>query len=83
MEDTLLFNSLEVLQFRVASLRLQPAAHPLAGDDWGRALRDCFRVPLRFPATTLKVRLIVFCWALMTMLAPRSAARRLVGLRYR
>jgi hypothetical protein len=80
--DSDLFNSLEVLQFRIASLKLTPQAHPLAGDTWLRAFRDVFRVPLNSPQVTPKLRALTFIWSILTLLGPPSLTRKLIMLRY-
>jgi cellulose synthase/poly-beta-1,6-N-acetylglucosamine synthase-like glycosyltransferase len=79
---SLILKSLPVLQFRVASLKLSPGAHPLDGDSWFRALLDAVRVPWCFPAATRKLRLAVSAWAVLTLLMPTTLARKLIAARY-
>ncbi len=79
---SLIYKSLPILQFRVASLKLARSAHPLSDDSWFRALLDCVRVPWSFPAATRKMRLAVSAWAMLTLLMPTPWARKLVAFRY-
>jgi glycosyltransferase involved in cell wall biosynthesis len=77
-----IFKSLHLLQFRVASLRLAPASHPLANDSRRRAMRDTWQAVWSFPAMPMKRRLIVGTWAMLTLTAPKPVAVRLISLRF-
>jgi glycosyltransferase involved in cell wall biosynthesis len=79
---SLIFKSMEVLQFRVASLKLAPADHPLDGDHWFRAVLDAIRVPWTFPVATRKRRLATAVWAILTLVMPRLIAQHLIVFRY-
>jgi glycosyltransferase involved in cell wall biosynthesis len=80
--DSDLFNSLEVLQFRIASLKLTPHAHPLAEDTWLRAFRDVFRVAFDSNHVAPKRRVLTFIWSMTTLLVPAIIARKLIAVRY-
>ena len=77
-----LFKSLHLLQLRVASLRLTPASHPLADDSRTRAMRDAWQALWSFPATSIKRRLLLGTWAMLTLVVPRPLAVRLISLRF-
>jgi glycosyltransferase involved in cell wall biosynthesis len=77
-----LFKSLHLLQLRVASLRLAPASHPLADDSRPRAMRDAWQAVWSFPAMRMKRRLLVGTWAMVTLMAPKPLAIRLISLRF-
>jgi glycosyltransferase involved in cell wall biosynthesis len=79
----LIFKSLEVLQFRVASLRLRPDLHPLPDDNRVRAFIDAVRVPLLCPSSALKVRLLAAIWCVLTLNSPKLLARKLIKFRYK
>jgi len=83
MTDEMLLNSIEVLQFRVASLKLAPGTHPLAGDSKGKALRDAVRLLFLSSSSRLMLRVAVLAWSFLTILSPRRAGRRLIEMRYR
>jgi glycosyltransferase involved in cell wall biosynthesis len=82
LSETNIFKSLPLLQFRVASLRLAPASHPLANDSRMRAMRDAWQAVWSFPGMPMKRRLIVGTWAMLTLMAPKPVAVRLISLRF-
>ncbi|MGB9153637.1 MAG: glycosyltransferase family A protein [Alphaproteobacteria bacterium] len=77
-----LFKSFHLLQFRVASLRIAPAVHPLVTDSRLRAMRDTVQAVWSFPVDSINTRLILGTWALLTLAAPKSLALRLIALRF-
>lgn len=77
-----LFKSLHLLQLRVASLRLAPTLHPLANDSRKRAMHDAVQAIWSFPAASIKYRVIVATWAVLTLAAPKPLAVRLISLRF-
>lgn len=77
-----IFKSLHLLQLRVASLRLAPASHPLANDSRKRAMYDAWQAVWSFPAMPMKRRLILGTWAILTLVAPKPLAVRLISLRF-
>jgi glycosyltransferase involved in cell wall biosynthesis len=83
LKDASIFNSIEVLQFRVASLKLRPDIHPVAGDSVIRALRDAVRLFFESSSSRLNLRGAVLIWSFLTLLSPRGVGRKLVELRYR
>jgi hypothetical protein len=74
--------SLAVLPYRVASLRLAPAQHPIAGDTLigllGHTLRACF-VP---QGRALAARAALLVWTALVALLPAAASHRLVLWRF-
>jgi hypothetical protein len=75
----------EHLQFRLASLRLDPASHPEPGDRRARLAIRGLRAALRTPAYRLRKRVLFAVWFLVVALLPRSAAVAVIemGLRVR
>lgn len=82
LSETSLFKSFPLLQFRVASLRFDPALHPLVHDSRWRAMRDTVNAMWSFPLASLQWRLLVGAWALLTLVAPKPLAMRLIALRF-
>ena len=82
LSEKTLFKSLHLLQLRVASLRLAPATHPLADDSRKRALGDAWQAIWSFPAMTLRRRFMLGIWAMVTLVAPKPLALRLISLRF-
>jgi glycosyltransferase involved in cell wall biosynthesis len=80
-KDTLR-RDLHLVQLRVASLRLAPASHPLADDSRRRAMRDAWQGVWSFPVMRMNRRLIVGTWAMLTLVAPKPLAVRLISLRF-
>jgi len=83
IEDANVFNSIEVLQFRVASLKLRPDIHPVAGDSAAKALWDAVRLFFESSSSRLILRGAVLVWSFLILLSPRGLGRKLVELRYR
>ena len=82
LPETSLFKSLHLLQFRVASLRVDPALHPLVNDSRVRAMRDALQAVWSFPICSIHRRLIIGSWVLLTLAAPKPLAMRLIALRF-
>ncbi len=78
-----LFKSMDLLQLRVASLRVSPDLHPLTNDSRKRAMYDTFQAIWHFPAASLKYRMIIGMWAILTLLAPKKVAIHLITLRFK
>jgi cellulose synthase/poly-beta-1,6-N-acetylglucosamine synthase-like glycosyltransferase len=81
-DESPLFRSRELLQFRVVAGRLTPAQRPLPGDSRVRQLVDALHSPLHPGPERLRVRLVVAFWCLAVLLAPRRAVRPLLRLRW-
>jgi hypothetical protein len=82
LSEASLFKSLHLLQFRVASLRVDPALHPLVNDSRLRAMRDTVQAIWLFPIGSIPRRMMIGGWALLTLVAPKSLALRLIALRF-
>lgn len=82
LSEASLFKSLHLLQFRVASLRVDPALHPLVNDSRLRAMRDTLQAVWSFPIASIGQRMIVGAWALLTLAAPKPLALRLIAFRF-
>ncbi|MFT8675691.1 glycosyltransferase family 2 protein [Acetobacter sp.] len=78
----ILFCGSSFLQFRVASLRLTPQAHPLPGDSRPRALLDAVMLPFRRGFQRMSIRFMIAGWSVLTLLAPERLARLLITKRY-
>lgn len=74
--------SRHLLQLRIASRRLSPTTHPLAGDTIGRLLLDAVRSPLHPGPESPLFRAAVMLWSVVTVVAPGRVARRLVDARF-
>lgn len=74
--------SLHMLQLRVASLRLDPAQHPLPGDSRLVATCDVLRSLFRPSYHSQRKRALVAAWSVATLVAPQNLARRLVAHRF-
>jgi hypothetical protein len=82
LSEASLFKSLHLLQLRVASLRVDPALHPLVNDSRFRAMRDTVQAVWLFPIGSVHRRMIIGGWALLTLVAPKSLALRLIAFRF-
>ena len=76
--SSILFSGGNLLQFRVASLRLTPKTHPLPGDSRVRAVFDALLLPFRPSFQRLSTRIMIVGWSVLTLLAPARLARVLV-----
>jgi glycosyltransferase involved in cell wall biosynthesis len=82
LREQTLFKSLHFLQLRAASLRLDPDLHPLANDSRQRAIRDTLQALWSFSGASLKHRVILGTWVVLTLVAPRPFAFKLIALRF-
>lgn len=82
IDERPLFRSRELLQLRVASLRLTPAERPLPQDGWSRMMRDAVRAPYQVGPEPVLRRAMISGWCLAALLAPQRVARRLITGRY-
>ena len=74
--------SLSFLSYRLASLRLAPATHPMKGDSVARILKDFWAAFLAPQGVALGQRLVLLAWAAAVALAPLALARKLVLWRF-
>lgn len=81
-DESPLFRSRELLQFRVAARRLTPAQRPLPGDSRVRQLIDAVRSPVHVGPERLRARLMVAAWCVAVILAPPRAVRPLLLMRW-
>lgn len=82
IDERPLFRSRELLQLRIASRRMVPMARPLPGDGFVRMAFDAFSSPFRPGPETWLHRIIVSAWCLLTLVAPKHVATKLVTSRY-
>ena len=75
--------NLHALQHRIPSVTLSPALHPLPWDNKFQILKDTISSTIGFDAMSPKRRLVLFVWSILTLLAPKSIARKLIELRFR
>lgn len=74
--------NLHVLQHRIPSVTLSPALHPLPWDNKYQVLKDTIRSTFIFDAMSRKHRFVLFVWSILTLLAPKPIARKLIQLRF-
>ena len=74
--------SLHVLQHRIPSVVLSPKLHPLPWDSKYQLLKDTIRSTVSFDAMAPKRRLVLFVWSLLTLMAPKPIARKLIQKRF-
>ena len=74
--------NLHVLQHRIPSVTLSPALHPLSWDNKYQVLKDTIRSTFIFDAMSRKHRFILFVWGVLTLLAPKPSAKKLIQLRF-
>ncbi len=74
--------NLHVLQHRIPSVALSPALHPLPWDNKYQVLKDTIRSTIGFDAMSPRRRLVLFVWGLLTLLAPKPIARKLIQKRF-
>lgn len=82
MPDTALNRSLSYLPYRLASLRLAPAAHPIAGDNRFKVLADVLAAAMSPQGVSGKGRLALVVWAFLVALLPAGVARTLILWRF-
>ncbi|MEY2935316.1 MAG: hypothetical protein RL033_6065 [Pseudomonadota bacterium] len=74
--------SLRALAYRLASLRLRPAQHPLPGDSLTKVLIDFGAGFLVDRSLPLRARAALLAWAVLLTLSPLPIAERLVLWRF-
>jgi glycosyltransferase involved in cell wall biosynthesis len=74
--------NLHVLQHRIPSVTLTPALHPIPWDNKYQVLKDLIISSVVFDAMSLRRRLVLFVWSLLTLLAPKPIARKLIQKRF-
>jgi len=82
IEDRAIDASLSYLPYRLASLRLAPAAHPIDGDSAGAVLLDVLRAVSKPQGMSAKGKLVIGVWTMLVALLPRRAGNRLILWRF-
>ncbi len=80
--DDVLRKNLHVLQHRIPSVKLQPEAHPLAGDTVLRVFGDMVRASFAFKGMSVWHKAALGVWGALTLMLPKPMARKLVALRF-
>lgn len=80
--DRALDASLQYLPYRLASLRLAPATHPIAGDRAAAVFLDVLRALPQPQGMSLPAKLMLAVWAGLVTLLPRRAGQRLILWRF-
>jgi glycosyltransferase involved in cell wall biosynthesis len=80
--DSALDLSLHYLPYRLASLRLSPATHPIEGDRASAVFRDVLRALPKPQGLSPKARLMIGLWAALVVLLPHKAGNRLILWRF-
>ena len=75
-------NSLAVLPYRLASLRLAPAQHPIPGDSMAAIARDTVRAFFVPQGRPIAARVALLAWSLLVAGLPPRASERLVLWRF-
>jgi hypothetical protein len=81
MSSSAPWNSLWLLPYRVASWKLDPAAHPVAGENMFRILADSIKACFT-PQGHGRTRLALVVWSSAAAVLPRSLARHLLLWRF-
>jgi hypothetical protein len=74
--------SLRLLPYRMASLRLAPGQHPIAGDSFARVLADAFVAFAAPQGMALRARTLLLVWISLVAVSPRRLSERLVLWRF-
>lgn len=82
LDDQVFHRSLPVLSYRLASLRLDPAQHPIDSDSRASLLRHFAAAFFVDQGLSLPVRATLLAWATLVVLSPGEIARRLVAWRF-
>ncbi|HET6146492.1 MAG TPA: glycosyltransferase family 2 protein [Polyangia bacterium] len=82
LPDTAFRHSLATLPYRLASLRLAPAQHPVAGDSLAAVVADTLRACFVPQGRALPARGALLLWTVLVALLPDGAAQRLVLWRF-
>ncbi|HTM82624.1 glycosyltransferase family A protein [Asticcacaulis sp.] len=80
--DATFRKNLHVLQHRIPSVTLSPALHPLPWDNKYQVLKDTLTTTFTFDAMSRKHRVVLLAWSILTLLAPKPIARKLIQLRF-
>jgi hypothetical protein len=80
--DRGLERNLVVLPYRLASLRLAPDRHPIAGDTPFKVLRDLLAACLVPQGRGVEERMALAIWSLCATLAPARATERVILWRF-
>ena len=82
MPDSVIDRGLSYLQYRLASVKLMPATHPIAGDSVARVFCDVLKAAMVRQGYGYNTKLIVVLWAFLVALLPRGVARSIVQWRF-
>jgi hypothetical protein len=82
VSDAVLARSLSVLPYRLASLKLLPARHPIAHDSQWRILSDMLRACAVPQGVSLRSRAVLVAWAASVVASPSALGERLVLWRF-
>jgi glycosyltransferase involved in cell wall biosynthesis len=82
IEDEVFGKSMPVLSYRLASLRLDPARHPIANDSAAKVLRDAARASLAPQGVGRRARITLLAWAGLVTFSPPPVSKRLVLWRF-
>ena len=80
--DAVFGNSLAVLPYRMASLRLAPRQHPIADDSLTAIVRDTVRACFVPQGRPLQARAALLAWTLLVASLPAAASQQLVLWRF-
>jgi hypothetical protein len=82
VEDDVFDRSMSALPYRLASLRLDPARHPVPKDSARKVLRDTLRAFFVPQGLALRARVALLVWAGLVTVSPRLASERLILWRF-
>jgi glycosyltransferase involved in cell wall biosynthesis len=82
IRDDAINGSLSYLPYRLASLRLNPATHPIANDGSFAVFRDVLRALPKPQGMSAKGKATIAVWAALVALLPRQAGNQLILWRF-
>jgi glycosyltransferase involved in cell wall biosynthesis len=82
LHDGVFRRSMSMLPYRLASLRLDPARHPLRGDTAAKVMRDVVRAFFVPQGLARRARLALLVWSGLVAMSPRFASERLILWRF-
>lgn len=82
IDDQAINLSLSYLPYRLASLRVAPATHGVAGDSAFAVLRDVLRACPKPQGMSPKAKLVIVVWTALVAMLPRGAGKRLILWRF-
>ena len=82
IEDRAINGSLSYLPYRLASLRLAAATHPIAGDSSFKVLGDVLRALPKPQGMSTKGKLAIAVWTALIAVLPREAGNQLILWRF-